>query len=60
MLVGTGVDVMNPVVLDDVDASTLVLTAVADKVLECSDSVKLACIRISGPNRDKTSHILTF
>ena len=30
-LVGTGVDVsMNPVVLNDVDASTLVLTAVAD------------------------------
>jgi len=31
VLVGTGVDVaLNPVVLDDVDASTLVLTAVAD------------------------------
>ena len=31
VLVGTGVDVtMNPVVLDDVDASTPVLTAVAD------------------------------
>ena len=31
VLVGTGVDVaMNPVVLDDVDASALVLTAVAD------------------------------
>jgi len=31
VLVGTGVDfAMNPVVLDDVDASTLVLTAVAD------------------------------
>ena len=31
VLLGTGVDVaMNPVVLDDVDASTLVLTAVAD------------------------------
>ena len=35
MLVGTGVDVaMNPVVLDDVDASALVLTAVpAEDVL---------------------------
>ena len=31
VLVGTGVDVaINPAVLDDVDASTLVLTAVAD------------------------------
>ena len=43
MLVGTGIDVaMNPVVLDDVDASTLVLTAVADNhvlLLEAIDAV---------------------
>jgi len=39
VLVGTGVDVaMNPVVLDDVDASTLVLTAVAN------DSASIHCV----------------
>jgi len=42
VLVGTGVDVaMNPVVLDNVDASTLVLTAVADDdllLLEVDDA----------------------
>jgi len=42
VLLGTGVDVaMNPVVLDDVDASALVLTAVADEdvlLLEAVDA----------------------
>jgi len=47
VLVGTGVDIaMNPVVLDDVDASTLVLTAVADDEVPllntCVDGVGVA------------------
>jgi len=47
VLVGTGVDVaMNPVVLDDVDASTPVLTAVADDdtllLNTCVDGVRVA------------------
>jgi len=51
VLVGTGVDVaMNPVVLDDVDASTLVLTAVADENVlllnTCVDGVGVAVLVI--------------
>jgi len=50
-LVGTGVDVfMNPVVLNDVDASTLVLTAVADDDMlllsTCVDGVGVAVLMI--------------
>ena len=51
VLVGTGVDVaMNPVVLNDIDASTLVLTAVADDDMRllstCVDGVGVAVLVI--------------
>jgi len=51
VLLGSGVDVaMNHVVLDDVDASTLVLTAVADDVMPllnaCVDGLGVAVLEI--------------
>ena len=47
VLVGTGVDVvMIPVVLDDVDASTLVLTDVADDGVVLEPLIEGLCARI--------------
>ena len=43
-----------------VDLERVEHACVFGKVFECLDSVKPACIHISGPNRDKASHILTF
>jgi len=64
VLVGTGVDVaMNPVVLDDVDASTPVLTAVADDGVlllnTCVDRVGVAILMILEVVNDVNTSVVT-
>jgi len=63
VLVGSGVDVaMNHVVLDDVDASTLVLTAIADDVMPllnaCVDGLGVAVLEILEEVDDVNASVL--